>query len=183
MHRNAEITFQDRSWFHASKFPRIPKIEIDFRNIQLAVHQWDAENRVSPLIMQKKSKLFAIIVTVSHILSVFLDHWWIANCSCTKQMPRLSNAHGPKSGYTFEVNASIPLLTWWCCCQDTWYGVSLSLRPQPSTMLQRQLYQYWSHPRIIRHINRRWFVVTKLISMIKQDVHFPSSKICSVYYK
>jgi hypothetical protein len=53
---------------------QIAQIEIDFKTIQFAVHQWCVDNRVSSLIMQKKSKSFSIIVTVSDFLSVFLDH-------------------------------------------------------------------------------------------------------------
>ena len=119
VHCDAEMTFQDRSWLHASKF--LPQIEIVFKTIQFAVHPWGVDNRVS-LIMRKKSKLFSIIVTVSDLLSVFFDHWLIANCSCTKLMPQLSNAHGPKSAYIFKVNAFIPLLTWWWFVQDTRMG-------------------------------------------------------------
>ena len=46
----------------------IPQIEIDFTTIQLAIDQWGVDNRVSCL-----SKLFSIIVTVSDLLSVFVD--------------------------------------------------------------------------------------------------------------
>ena len=137
--------------------------------------------RLSCLITQKKSKSFSIIVTVSDFLSIFLDHWFLANSSCTKLMPLLSNAHGPKSAYTLEVNASIPLLTW-CFFQDTCMGHRWVSDPNNLPCCNDNSVTHWPHQRIICQINWRWFIITKLISMIKNDVHFPSSKICSVYY-
>ena len=136
VHCNAQSTIETRSWFRASRFPKMWFLKLRFQ--YHSVYQRGVVSRISSVSMQKKSMLFSIIVTVSGCLSVFLDYWLIANCSCTKLMPP--------------------------CCNNN----SVSHWPH--------------HPRIIRQINWRWFVVSEVISMIKNDVHFPSSKICSMYY-
>ena len=166
MHCNAEISVQDRSWFHAFKFPRIPQIEIDFTTIQLAVHQWDVDNRVSPLIIFHHRDGVASSFSFLGLLIDCKLFMHKADAAIVKRARPKVRIHLRSQRFYSIANMMVLL-------SRHMYGVALTLRPQLSTMLQRQLYQYWSHPRIIRHINWRWFVGTKLISMIKQDVHVP----------